>query len=172
MEYWVAYKIIPILSFSFLFGLLKDVSLTGLQIQKRTKIIGLLMTIIALLNLGLNILLIPKFHIYGAAVATLISQIIFFVVIYIIAQKIYFIPYELKKVFLMILIGLILFFVSILFNPLHIILRCIVKSALIAAFPLLLYYFNFYEEIEIQRIKEFWQKWNNPFTWLKNLKSS
>ena len=69
--YWESANIVAILSFSFFFSMLKDSAFIGLQIVKRTKIAGLLITLSSLINLGLNILLIPRFSIYGAAIATL-----------------------------------------------------------------------------------------------------
>ena len=80
-EYWEAYKIIPVISFSILFGMMKDNAIIGLQIMKRTKVIGIVISVVAMLNLVLNIVMIPAWGIMGAAIATLISQIIFFAAI-------------------------------------------------------------------------------------------
>jgi O-antigen/teichoic acid export membrane protein len=49
-EYWDAYKVIPLLSFAVLFGMLKDTSLIGLNVSKKTKIIGLVTIKISVLN--------------------------------------------------------------------------------------------------------------------------
>ena len=35
-NYWIAYTVIPIITFSLLFDMLKDTALTGLQIMKKT----------------------------------------------------------------------------------------------------------------------------------------
>jgi len=170
IDYWDASKIIPVISFALFFGMLKDTSLIGLQITKRTKIIGIVIFFVAILNLGLNIILIPKFKIMGAAVATLLSQIIFFIVIFINAQKHYFIPYEISKVVLMVLVGLVLFCISLLTNNMILLPRLVIKTIILLSFPFILYPFKFYEPVELERIKGAWDKWKNPLNWRDNIK--
>ena len=156
-DYWSAYKIIPVLSFSILFGMLKDISLTGLHITKKTSVIS-----------GL-IIFIQVLASFGAALATLFAQFFFFLVVYQIAQKYYPIPYEISKIFKMILVGLILYLLSTFTDQFNLINRLIIKSVLISLFPILLYFWNFYEEIELIRLKQSWHKWKNIKNWSKNL---
>lgn len=169
-DYWQAVWVIPIISFSLLFDMLKDTSLTGLQIQKKTGVISLVMIFIALFNLGLSFLFIPKWHYYGAAVATLISEIIFFCLIYFYAQRYYKIPYEMGKVFTIVAIVIVFSLSAFLINPLSLLLRLTIKTALLASFPILLYYLKFYEQVEIDSLKGAYLKWRNPLTWKNNLK--
>ena len=138
--YWESANIVAILSFSFFFSMLKDSSLIGLQIVKRTKIAGLLIAVSSLINLGLNILLIPWISIYGAAIATLFSQLIFFIMIYTSAQKYYRIPYELKIIFSQLLAGIIIVSFGFFVNDLSIGPRLIIKVLLLAAYPGYLYF--------------------------------
>ena len=137
--YWESANIVAILSFSFFFSMLKDSAFIGLQIVKRTKIAGLLITLSSLINLGLNILLIPRFSIYGAAIATLFSQVIFFAMIFVSAQRYYRIPYELKNVFLQLIVGIIIVGLGFLVNDLNIGLRLLFKVLLLGAYPGYLY---------------------------------
>ncbi len=169
-EYRLAYKIVPVISFAILFGMLKDVAFIGLDITRKTKIMASLIIIIAILNLGLNILFIPYFKSVGAAMATLISQIIFFLLVLKYSQNIYYIPYELKKVGTMILLGLVLVIIGNLFNQMYLPLRLVLKLAIIFSFPIILYLFNFYEKIELDRLGGAWRKWRNPAKWKENLK--
>jgi O-antigen/teichoic acid export membrane protein len=168
-DYWRSSTLIPIISLSVFFGLLKDTSLIGLQITKRTKIIGVVILIIALLNLGLNILLIPEFNIMGAAFATLLAQIIFFIVIFIFAQKYYPIPYELWKLGKMLIVGLILYGISLFLTDSSLAIRLVIKSLILLSFPFLLKLVNFYEDVETHAIGGFWKKWRNPAMWRKNI---
>ena len=170
VKYWDAAKVVPVISFALFFGMLKDTSLIGLQIIKKTKIIGTVVLLVALLNLFLNVLMIPKYTIMGAAVATLISQIIFFIVIFIYAQKHYFIPYELMKIAKMTLLALVLYGLSLLPSDLNLVLRLVIKSMLIISFPFLLFLLGFYEKIELDRMRGAWRKWHNPIKWKENLK--
>jgi O-antigen/teichoic acid export membrane protein len=169
MDYWDAYKIVPVLSLSMLFSMLRDVSYTGLNIVKKTKIIAFLIIAAALLNVLMNMLFIPKWGFYGAAAATTLSQFIFFVFVYYFAQRHYAIPYEIKKLVLMILIGIAIYAAGYFTNPWPLFWRLLVKALLIGSFPLVLYGFGFYEPIELERLGQFWQKWRYPMNWSKNL---
>ena len=168
--YWRASIIIPVISFALFFGMLRDTAIIALHIKKKTKVIGIVILLIALLNLALNILLIPRYTIIGASAATLFSQIVFFVVIYIFAQKAYFIPYEIWKISKMVLLALSLYLLVSFTNDLSLLVRLIIKSSILISFPFLLYFIRFYEKNEIQAIKGMWGKWKNPAHWNNNFK--
>ncbi len=51
----------------------------------------------ALITIGLNILLIPKFHYWGAAIATFSCYLFMMIVSYVLGQKYYPVPYAKKK---------------------------------------------------------------------------
>jgi O-antigen/teichoic acid export membrane protein len=168
--YYIAWTVIPLLSFALYFGMLKDTASTGLQITKKTRIISTITIIVTLLNVGLNYMLIPVWSYYGASLAFLLSQVLFFVFMYKYAQKEYPVPYELKKIILISLVGMILCLASYLMNDIPLLPRLLLKTLLVIAFPFILFPLRFYEEIEILRLKEAWLKWRNPLNWRKNLK--
>ncbi len=95
--YYDAIFIIPILSYSLLFSALKDMAITGLSITKKTKVLGILITIVAIMNFTLNYFLIPIWDIYGASASTLFTQFVFFLIALYFAQKNYKIPYNFSK---------------------------------------------------------------------------
>jgi len=166
-SYWDAYIVIPILSMSMLFLMLKHVSTTGLTIKKRTAVLARMVVAVAILNIVLNLLLIPSLGIIGASLATLISRIAHFGIIYYFAQKAYKIPYELKKIIIVIVVGIVLYLLSLLTTDLVLIPRLGIKLILVILFPILLYPLGFYEEIELIRIKQAWQKLQNPGNWFR-----
>lgn len=169
--YEEAHRVVPVISMAIFFGMLKEVSLIGLTITKKTKPIAIITIFISIFNLGLNIWLIPVYGMMAAAFSTLISQFLFFVIVYATAQKQYRIPYELWKVTLLTTLSIILFGVTSFFDPLNFWIRILMKFLLICSFPFLLYLFGFYEEVELRNIKGFWLKWRNPLEWKRNLKS-
>jgi O-antigen/teichoic acid export membrane protein len=160
-SYWEAANIIPLLSFSMVFILMKENVLIGLQITKSSGIMGTLIAITAVFNLGMNILLIPHFGVYGAAISTLVSQMGMFFLFYFIAQKKYPIPYEVKNIILMILTGIAISIVSQLINDWQLIPRLVVKTTLLVLFPFILIPFKFYEPVELEKIKEYFSKYKN-----------
>ncbi|MEN8228001.1 MAG: oligosaccharide flippase family protein [Bacteroidota bacterium] len=168
--YWESANIVAILAFSFFFSMLKDSAFIGLHVVKKTRISGGLIAISSVINLGLNILLIPRFSIYGAAVGTLLSQVIFFTMIYTAAQKWYRIPYELSRVFRIVGVGIVLVAAGFFLNGIPIGIRLIIKTVLLLSFPFVLYFFRFYNEIELESIRRIFSIWKNPNKLISNLK--
>jgi len=169
--YYDSHKVIPIISFSILFFVLRYVTIIGLQIVKKTTLMGVLVTIMSVVNLGMDVLLIPFFQSIGAAVATLSTSVIFFFVTFWYAQKYYKIPYEMAKIYKMVFIAIAIVGLAYLTNPYHLVFRIVVKTLLIASFPLILSKMNFYEPVEILALKNAWKKWHNPKNWKENLKN-
>jgi O-antigen/teichoic acid export membrane protein len=161
--YWEAYKIIPILSLGIIFSMLKDVSVTGLQITKRTRVIGLMLTVIAIFNLGINLLLVPVWGIYGSAYSSLISQLIFFIVLFIYAQKYYPIPYRLDKIAIVIISGIILYLIGSLANDKTLEIRIIVKGIVLILFPVIMYFSGVIDKSEIELAESLFTSIKNIF---------
>jgi O-antigen/teichoic acid export membrane protein len=169
--YLEAYKIIPVLSLSMLFTMFRDVIYTGLNKMKKTKMIAAIIVSASVINILLNLLFIPIWNYQGAAYATSLSQVIFFIMVYYFSQKSYYIPYEMKKVMLMIATGIGLYIISRILDILPLLYRVSLKFMLIVAFPFIIYIFGFYERKELDFLKLIWKKWHNPAGWVKNLKN-
>jgi O-antigen/teichoic acid export membrane protein len=157
-SYWEAANIIPLLSFSMVFVLMKENVLIGLQITKSSALMGTLIAFTALFNLGLNILLIPHYRIYGAAISTLVSQMVMFFLFFYVSQKKYPIPYELKNIISLIVAGILLYGISVLSNSWPLFPRLAFKTGLFVAFPFVLLLVKFYEPVEIEGIKNYVSK--------------
>jgi O-antigen/teichoic acid export membrane protein len=170
-EFWGAVVIIPILAMSVFFVNLKDFSVYGLHFAKKTRIIGTIVVLSTILSLVFNFIFIPIWGITGAAVATLLSQFIFWIASYYFSQKAFFIPYEIMKITIMFFCGAALSFSSLLINGMDLIPRMFIKTACLISFPFILYLFNFYEPIELQAIKGFINKWSKIKNFKMNLLS-
>lgn len=70
-SFWGTYTVIPIVALGYLFWALYHVSQTPLFLEKRTDRLLLVNFLAVLVNVGVNLLLIPRMGIEGAAVATL-----------------------------------------------------------------------------------------------------
>ena len=169
-SYYNAHKVIPILSFSILFIVMRDTSMIGLQKVQKSKIIAATVFLAAAINIMLDFILIKFFKTIGAATATLCSQGIYFLLIYYLSQRAYKIPYEAGKLVKMLLTAVFLTLVALSFNDSSFYIRIPVKFFLIILFPVILYFLNFYEKVELEKIQGFWIKWRNPINWRKNLK--
>jgi len=168
-DYWNSYKVIPFVAIGIYFGMLRDISAIGLNLTKRTSIISLIVITISIVNITANALLIPLFQTIGASFASMISQFLFFLLMYLFAQRYYFIPYEYMKLILISMIGMITIFMGSLVQDAQISVRILTKLCLFASFPLILYMLKFFEPIEIDRLHGVLLKWRNPIHWKDNL---
>lgn len=96
--YWSGLVIVPIILFSYLFNGLYVVFTAGVYIKEKSIYVPMITGLSALVNIGVNFLLIPLFGFVGAALATLASYIILALGLYLVTQKFYKIDYEKAKV--------------------------------------------------------------------------
>ena len=167
-EFWNAVAIIPILALSVFFINMKEVTVYSLHIVKKTRIIGSIVIVTTILSLVLNLILIPLWDITGSAIATIITQLFYWLVILYYSQKYFPVPYEYRKLLTIFVSGAIISFSALLINDFSLLPRLLIKSMLVISFPAILYLFNFYETAELNAIGGFVKKWSN----IKNLKGN
>jgi len=170
-EFWEAYLVVPLLSISVFFVNMRETTGIGLTIKKRTWIIGIIVILSSIINILLNIMLIPRFNIYGAASATIFTNIFYWLACYYFSQKAFFIPYELSKIFLILITGTLLSLSGLLISEMELFPRLILKILILISFPFILYILKFYEPAEMKSIKGFIIKWSNIRNLGVNLKS-
>jgi O-antigen/teichoic acid export membrane protein len=93
-SYWGAAGLVPLLAFSYVLADMRSVVLSGVYVERATHYLAYIGCAVAVVNLGLNCLLIPRFSAMGAAVATVLSYALYLVFVYLAAQRIYFVKYE------------------------------------------------------------------------------
>jgi len=170
-EFWDAVVIIPILAMSVFFVNLKDITGYGMVFAKKSRHIGIIVILSTVTGLIFNILFIPLWGITGAAIATLLAQLFYFLVSYYYSQKVFYIPYEMKKITILFLCGLVISFSSFVVNEMGLLPRIILKTSLFFSYPYFLYLFKFYEPEEIKAIRGFISKWINLRNFKENLVS-
>jgi len=143
-EFWDSWKIIPILSFAVVFSMMKDNAVYCLQIVKRTKMIAGITMFVMLLNIALNILLVPMMGSVGAALSTLFAQIIFFAAMLYFSNRYYPVDYEYRKIVVAIGAGLLICIAPFIICDWSLTWRLCIKTALLASYPVILYllFFN------------------------------
>jgi O-antigen/teichoic acid export membrane protein len=160
--YWEANNIIPLLSMAVFIGVMKDYSSESMLILKNTRSIALFVLITGLFNVGMNYLLIPTYDIYGASVSTFLSQLLLWILIFRKSQKMLYIPFEISKILKLIFVGSLILIIGIFIVDFALVWRLIIKFSMILVFPFILYIWNFYEEIELNTIRNIFQAWKNP----------
>jgi O-antigen/teichoic acid export membrane protein len=168
-DYLRAYTIIPILSFGLFFSSLKDTVYTGLNISKKTKIVAAIIITVSVLNIPLNIAFIYLFSSMGAAIATSVSQLLYLILVWKYSQKYYYIPFEISKILKIFITGAVLSVFAAVSNRLPLVPAILIKFVLFISFPFILYFWNFFEPIELDRLHGLWLKWKNPAAWKKNI---
>lgn len=94
-----AYKVVPLVAYSyFLYGK-TGYYVLGLQIKNKTYKEGIYMVISAFLNVALNFLFVPKMGMIGAAITTIISYFFLNFMFIIVSQKEYKIDLDIKYQF-------------------------------------------------------------------------
>jgi O-antigen/teichoic acid export membrane protein len=171
-NYTHAYLLVPVISSMFIFKGMQYIFSIGLHCAKKNNYNIIAVTTGAVLNIILNILFIPVGGKTAAAITSVFSVMVVALVYYHYSQKHYPVPYEINKFFKMLFTAIILYGISLL--PIATSLWVIFpyKILLVILFPVLLYPLNFYEPIEILRIRQTWSKWRNPLTWVNNIKKS
>jgi O-antigen/teichoic acid export membrane protein len=164
-EFVEAYKVVPILLLSYVFfGMRLVVSLPA-YLKQKTSYVVYITVAAAGLNVGLNFLFIPEYGMLAAALNTLAAFFLLSVAHYFICRKIYTIPFELFKLFALILLGTGLYCIIPLLAIEDRIVLIGLKLLIVFVFPFLLYIFGFYDKIELERIGEIYNKWIKPSRW-------
>ena len=116
-DFLQANSIIPILLLAYVFDGLKNIYSYHLLFAKKTLWIALLTIDSAMINILLNIFIIPHYGYHGAAQTTLMTSIITLIIFGIFAQKIIFIQYNYPKIILTIVMAISCFIIHRLFLP-------------------------------------------------------
>jgi O-antigen/teichoic acid export membrane protein len=150
-DYWSGLSIVPMILFGYLFNGLYVIFTAGIYIEEKSIYIPLITGIGAVVNIGVNFLLIPVWGLMGAAFATFAAYLVMAGGLYIITQKFYKIEYEiakLTKIFIAILIvGGIYYY---LYYTNHLLI--IYKFILLIFFSAFIYFFVF-EKKEIDFLR-------------------
>ncbi len=102
--YHAAFWVIPFLATGFLFFTSAHVSVVAIMVKNKTTYIMFACWVVAILNIALNSLLIPRFGIVGAGAATGISYILFSLGYALISRKLWPINYEIKTIALLFIV--------------------------------------------------------------------
>jgi len=152
-EYWIAYTVVPIISFAFVIKGIQYNFALSFHYAKRTSYNAAIVIITAFVNVVLNIILIQKYDFPGAAVSLLLSIFLMMLLSYFLGQKVYHIPYEIYKIGKIIFVGLLLYFVSLLFSGIGLWVELFAKVLLVILFPILLYWLKIFDKVEIESLK-------------------
>ena len=149
-KYWGSTVIVPVIMLSyFLYGIYVNF-LVGIYLKKKTSYLPLVTGSGAAANIGLNLLLIPMIGMMGSAWATFGAYFVMALLLYLVAQKAYFISYEWRRLGKIVIAGVVIFFLPEYFQALQ---PEGVKFLLLLGFPVLLALMGFFTRNEMQSLK-------------------
>jgi len=149
-KYWSGLSIVPVVLLAYVFLGISNNLVAGIYIEKKTKHLPMITFIGVVVNIGVNVLLIPILGIMGAAVATLASYSIMALVLYLVVQRFYPVSYELGR------LGKIAVCAGLVYGLQYLIIpvgwEVPGKILLLIVFLLLMYAMNFFNASELRTI--------------------
>lgn len=152
--FYGAYKVIPLIALSYVLYGCYFVFNPGMLIAKKTKYAAPIVGAGAIVNLGLNYLLIPGYGMMGAAVATVISYLLLPIGLFFLSRRYYPIRYEWSRVAKIFLAAVPVYVGSLFITNDSAIVAGLIKLVSLLGFPLLLFVFKFFKPEEIEKAKE------------------
>lgn len=107
--YYSAAPVIPIVAVSHVFYGIYYIFTIGINLKRKTWFISFYTCIAAILNVGLNLVLIPQYGSIGAAVSTLLAYVVLVVLAYLVNQRIYPLPFGIGYFGLALLSGILFY---------------------------------------------------------------
>lgn len=148
-RYHEGLKIVPIILIANLFfGIFFSLSI-WFKLKDMTRYGSYIALIGAAITLILNIILIPRMGYMGSAIAVLVCFTVMMVITYLWGQKYYHIPYDLKRLSIYFFTGLALYFISLLFNDLTLLVKLLLNTLLFSSFLLILFRLEKHEIFQI-----------------------
>ena len=156
---WPAVNVIRIILFANCIGSLYYVSALSFLYRKNSSMLLIVTSAAMLFNIIGNFIFIKYYGMYAAAVLSVFSFLIQVCLSYNIAKKYYYIRFEIYKMVLLSVLYIIFSLIVTWFPFQNLLLDSLVKLGYVILFFLLLYVCRFFEPIELQSIKGFFNKY-------------
>jgi O-antigen/teichoic acid export membrane protein len=152
-EYQSCEPMVPIILLGYVFYGINQVFLPGIYFEKKTRYLAYLTFLAAAVNVGVNFILVPSLGIVGSAYSSLIGYITLAASGYFVSQRLFRVPYEMRRVALLFLLALgggipIMFLKPSL--PL--------RLGMVAAYPIFLWLTGFFRKSEIMVVRQLFNR--------------
>jgi len=167
-DYWAGLKIVPLLSLSFMIIGMDYFLGLGLFITKKTKYFMLASFTALIINILINYLMIPKIAMMGAALGILAAQTVYILIVAYFSSKFMKVEFEWLKIALIFFISISIYFIGEYFNFNNLFMKYMLRVVLLTVYPIVLYKLNFFEAIEIEKIKGIFHNYYQKIKFIKN----
>lgn len=148
-----ARKVVPLIVIGYVFMGVKYIFDVGFYLQKKTKYIPVISWTTASITIILNGLLISKYAMIGAGMSKALSFLFLTSLTYYISKRVYFVPYEFYRIFKLIVVAIVIYFISLLIPSGSFLFSFLIKGILVCSFPFTLYLLKFYYPEEKAKVK-------------------
>ena len=150
--FWPSYRVVPWITLGYVARFLVFFPVNGILFRKRPKWVAVATIIAAGVNIGLNLLLVPRFGIMAAALNTFIAFAVLLAIMLVIGQRIFPIQYEKTRIVWLLAAALGLFVVGGFLGSSTLWLNLVLKSALVLVFPVILWLTGFFTPTEREHV--------------------
>jgi O-antigen/teichoic acid export membrane protein len=160
-KYYAAIKIAPIIVLSYILrGGYYIVVAKIFYVKKATKYLALITLSSAIVDIILNAILVPWLGMLGSAISFSLTSFILFTLTYFVSQKVYYIKYDYKRLFIIFMIALVVItgFILIMLFISNLVWAIVAKVFLLSLYILLLFSLRFLTKSEISNLKDILQK--------------
>jgi O-antigen/teichoic acid export membrane protein len=154
-RFLAAEPIVPLVAWASVFQALSHVPARGIYLVKKTGWLPMVFLAPAGLNVALNFVMVPRWGIMGAALATLVSYPVLFALTLVVAQRVYPIPYDYPRMAKPLLILLLLSLLKLVVPVEPMAAAIGLKAVLLLAYPAALLASGFFapeERLVLERV--------------------
>lgn len=152
-DFWDAHKVVSIIVLSYIIFSFHYHFNVGIMMKKATRYIAYVNVSNGILNIILNFILIKRYTIWGAAIATLICFIVKVVLTYYYSNKLYKITMEWRRIAILFITAFAIYFSGFLISTGSIWMDIFIKIMIGLSYPAVLYVIRFFTPDEIRRFK-------------------
>lgn len=135
-EYHLAYQVVPVTVLGFIMRAFYFIFVSALYHMKQLKALPVVTISAGILNIGLNLIFIPKYGYMAAAVNTFIAYTFQAITMYFLAQRVFPIAYEYGRVVKMAAIGFGLYLINVSLPEASAGIGLLVKTGLLITYPI------------------------------------
>jgi O-antigen/teichoic acid export membrane protein len=151
--YHVAYRVVPWVVMGCVMRGFYFVFVTVLYYAKRVKLLPVITAVSALINVALNLILVPRYGYIVAAITTFVAYALQAVVMYFSAQGAYQMPYEYRRIVTMMAVGIGLYAVTSVLPGLSAWTGLVIRTGIFLTFPLWISLLGFWTKDERSAFK-------------------
>jgi len=153
-QYHTAYRVVPFLTATQALNSFWHLTMSPLMLKKKTIYLTGLMIAAAVLSVGLNLYLIPRFGVVGAAASPLIANLFLNAAVFLFSIRLYPVPYNYRHFALVVAVAVLVFTGAYTVTINNFLASIGVRLLILGLYPALLMAFGVIQTSDLRRIGE------------------